>query len=129
VPAFITFADAQALAASVLRDALDCGVYSQLPKAPTYPVVTVKRIGGVPTERHALDRARLQVDVWGRNQTEAFDVAAQARVVLMGMAGQKYTTPIAGFVSDVVDDLGLFWLPDPETKRDRYIFGVGVTIT
>lgn len=124
---FNSFPNAEGLASSVLRAALDCGVYSSIPaKNPQYPLVTVKRIGGVPAVRERLDMANLQVDVWGNSKKDALDIAQQARVVLMGMAGQTYSTPLPGFISDVRDSLGLAWLPDQESGRDRYVFGVNV---
>jgi hypothetical protein len=123
---FVTFPDAQLWAADVLNAALAAGVYSSLPNAPTFPMVVVQRIGGVPTERHALDRARLQVSVWGRNLTEAQSLAQQARQALHAAEGNR--TGFA-FVTAVEDDLGLAFLRDPETGRDRYIFGVVVTLT
>jgi hypothetical protein len=124
------FPDAEALAGAVLRGDLACGVYSSIPKSPTFPLVTVFRIGGTPEERHRLDFASLQIDVWGTSKTEARDIAAEARSLLHGMEGQTYTLvggdPDDAAVTGVSDTLGLTWLPDPETYRDRYIFGVGL---
>lgn len=119
------FPDAEALASHAIRSTVTGSrVYSSLPKNPTYPLVTVHRIGGVPAERHRLDAARIQVDVWGNSKSEAFDLAQQARVALHAMEATTYTTPVAGYVTGVADDLGLIWLPDPVTARDRYVFGV-----
>jgi hypothetical protein len=44
----------------------------------------------------------------------------------MAMEGNSYTDPVAATVTAVDDDLGLTWLPDEVTNRDRYIFGVSV---
>jgi len=126
VPSYNGFPNIEAMAGAVMRAALTCGVYSSIPKTPTWPLVTYKRIGGVPAIRQRLDRARIQVDVWGTSQTVAFNLATLARVALLGMEGQTYSSPVAGFVSAVDDDLGLIWLPDPVTARDRYIFGVSI---
>lgn len=124
------FPDAEALAGAVLRSELACGVYSSIPRNPTYPLVTLKRIGGIPAERHRLDFASIQVDVWGTSKTEARDIAAEARAALYGMEGTSYALadnwPDDAVVSGVSDTLGLTWLPDQETSRDRYVFGVGL---
>lgn len=124
---FETFPDAEALVATELRDAAISagGVFSSIPKAPTFPLITVKRIGGLPLERHAFDRARIQIDVWGTTKSEAFDIATAARLVCHRMETQAFT---GAFVAGVVDDLGLTWQPDPLTSRDRYIFGVAVIL-
>ncbi len=124
------FPDVEALAGAVVRTvvtAISNRCYSSLPKTPTYPLVLVKRIGGVPKERHRLDRPRLQIEAWGTTKSEAYDIAQAARVALHGMEGQTYTTPVNGFIASVRDDLGLTWSPDPVTNKDRYIFGVSLT--
>lgn len=124
------FPDSEALAGAVLRDLLDCGVYSSVPRTPSYPLVTISRVGGIPVEYHRLDFASLQIDVWGTSKTEARDIAAEARAALFGMEGQSYSMaddwPDDAVVTGVSDTLGLTWLPDPETNRDRYVFGVGL---
>lgn len=130
MPAVDVFPNVEAIVGEVLRDAnisgLSTRVYSGVPKTPTYPLITVKRIGGVPVERHRLDRARIQIDVWGENKGQALTIASTARSVLIGIEGQSFTDPVVGTVTAVDDDLGLTWLPDPVTDRDRYIFGVSV---
>lgn len=126
------FPDAEAVVSIALRTAplisgLDSRVYSSVPKDPTYPLCTVKRIGGIPRERHALDRAEIQVDVWGNGKGGAADVAALARVKIHELEGTTLThadLPNPVFITAVQDTLGLMWLPDVETARDRYIFGV-----
>ena len=126
---FEPFPDAEALVSQGLRDAaivgLDERVYSSIPKSPTFPLVTVQRIGGLPLERHAYDRARIQVDVWGQTKTEAYYIAQAARVAIHRM---ENTAPTGAVISGVLDDLGLTWQPDPRTARDRYLFGVAVIL-
>lgn len=124
---YSTFPDAEAIAGKALRDAditgLSTRVYSSLPKEPTYPLAIVKRIGGVPAERHQLDKASLQIEVWGGPKADIHDISQDARVVLHELEGTTVSDPNA-FVAAVEDTLGLAWLPDPVTNRDRYIFGV-----
>jgi hypothetical protein len=122
------FPDIEALCAEQVRETLSARVYSSIPRDPVYPLITVKRIGGVPAVRERLDSARLQLDVWGTSKSEARDLADQARVVLHGMESKVYSVTggdaVNAVVTGVVDNLGLTWLPDPVTDRDRYIFGV-----
>lgn len=132
-----TFPDAEAVVSWVLREAdiegLGDRVYSSIPNTPTYPLIVVRRIGGVPAEIHHLDRARIQIDVWGEPATggkgQAHDIAADARVAVLEAEGQRIASPpapIGAFVTSVEDDLGLMFQPDPNTGRDRYLFGVSV---
>lgn len=120
------FPDAEAIVRTGLADALACGVYSSVPKSPSYPLVTVQRVGGLPAERHRLDSARIQIDVWGTSKSEAQDIAQQARTAVHQMEGSGFTDPVTGFITGVEDSLGLAFLPDPETARDRYTFGLTV---
>lgn len=129
---FETFPDAEAACGYAMRLAgvASARVYSSVPHTPTYPLVTFSRVGGVPRERHRLDRARIQVTAWGNTKSEAFDVANAARIALHRMEGTTLSTgsgaPVNAFVTGVEDDLGMFWSPDEETARDRYVFGVAV---
>lgn len=120
--------DMEAVAAVALRSASITGVgtrvYSSIPRDPTYPLITVSRIGGIPAVREALDTANIQIDVWGGTKSEAHDIAARARVVLLTLAGTLITSPVRAWISAVEDSLGLTWQPDAVTGRDRYIFGV-----
>lgn len=122
--------DMEAVCAVTLRTAAISGlgtrVYSSIPRDPTYPLITVSRIGGLPSVREYLDAANIQIDVWGGTKSEAHDIAARARVVLLTLAGTSVTTPVAAWISAVEDSLGLSWQPDPLTGRDRYLFGVTV---
>lgn len=112
----------------VLRTAGICGgrVYSSIPKDPTYPLATVIRIGGIPAEKHWLDTASLQIEVWGNNKAEARDAADAARIAIHTAEGTTLPAQ-GGFISGVQDSLGLTFIPDPTTLRDRYLFGVVVT--
>lgn len=125
---FKEFPDCEAIAAAALRAAAIAGVgsrvYSSVPKEPAFPLIVVRRIGGAPAVREYMDAANLQVDVWGDSKSGARDAAARARVVLLELEGTSVSSPVAAWVSAVEDSLGLTWQPDPETGRDRYLFGV-----
>lgn len=101
-------------------------VYSKVPASPQFPLVSVQRIGGIPAVREYLDAANLQIDVWGNSKSEADDLATAARIALLGMEGKVVQVPNGGqgWVSGVADSLGLTWLPDDETGRDRYLFSM-----
>jgi len=130
------FPDSEALVGAALREASIAVIgdrwYSSIPKTPTYPVGTYHRFGGIPTNRLRLDFSRIQIDVWGTSKSEARDIAAEARAVVHAMEGESFTItggwPDDAFVTAVADDLGLLWLPDPDTARDRYTFGVALTL-
>ena len=122
-----SFPDTEAMCARAMRDAGICGgrVYSSVPRNPTYPLATVKRLGGIPAVERALDSARIQVDIWGNNKSEARLACDASRVALHNMEGTIFLNE-RGFVSGVEDELGMIFVPDPETARDRYIIGVRV---
>ncbi len=94
---------------------------TDLPTAPTYPLLTVNRIGGIPVDR-VLDVARLQVDAWGASRASAGDYARSARAALLAMPDSVPR------VTAVLDDLGLSWQPDTVVTppRPRFLFGVAV---
>lgn len=125
---FKEFPDAEAVAAAWLRASALAEVgsrwYSSIPASPTWPLGVVKRIGGTPAVRRYLDAASLQVEVYGENQAQARRIAAAARVALHRLEGQTVSSPVAAFVSGVEDSLGLLRQTDPDTARDRYLFGV-----
>jgi len=132
---FPVFPDAEAVVSGWLRSHvtdLNLRVYSSIPKKPTYPLATVWRIGGTPVIRQYLDCARIDVSIWGGaggdvipvSKSEIADIAAECRATLMDLEGEIVHDPVDAFVSGVDDALGLTWLPDPVTGRDRYIFSV-----
>lgn len=125
------FPDSEAFVAWAIRSAAIAGlngVYSSLPKNPDYPVVVVGRIGGPPIERHRLDSPSLQIDVWGGDQATTHDIAQEARVAVHSLEGGTYgiadDCPVSIVVASVEDSLGLTFMPDPTSGRDRYIFGL-----
>ena len=116
------FPNSEALVGVVLRKAMTCGVYSAIPKKdPVFPLITIHRAGGVPVHKKRLDNPTLQIDAWGSNKTNAYTTAATARQQIFLMEGQMYDD---AFVTSVDDVMGLTWLPDPDTGRDRYLFSV-----
>lgn len=128
MPAFKVLADAEAVAAVAIRNAaisgLDDRVYSSIPATPTYPLVVVRRIGGLPVVRQVLDGAIIEVAVWGQSKSQAHDIAQLARIELLELEGQQITSPVDAFVTAVDDAQGMTWDPDRSTGKDRYTFAV-----
>lgn len=124
----------QWLAGHALMSALvDGRVSTDSPANPTYPYLTVARIGGIPAVRFRLDTARVQVAGWGANRSSASRVARTARSVLHELEGEVVAyaedgEAVRAVVTAVTDDLGLGWQPDtirtPPTPR--FIFGVAI---
>lgn len=123
--AYSRFPDVEAMANKALRTANVCGgrVYSSIPRTPTWPLVVVQRLGGSAAIERRLDQARIQVDVYGENKSQARAEADKARLALHAAEGIAFTTEM-GFITGVLDESGLTWMPDPVTNRDRYTFGV-----
>lgn len=122
---YARFPDIEAIVGKALRDAGVCGgrVYSSIPRSPVWPLIVVQRLGGSPSEPRALDRARIQADVYGNTKSEARAEADSARLVLHNAEGTIFPLE-AGYITGVEDESGLTFLPDPVTNRDRYTFGV-----
>jgi hypothetical protein len=132
MPGFSALPDAEAVVGWWLRSkSVASGrVYSSIPTTPTFPLIVVERVGGSPAVRERLDRARIQLSIWGNSKSEARDLADAARLALLDLEGQSVLisngAPVNAFVTAVEDDLSLFWSPDPVSDRDRYIFGVAI---
>jgi hypothetical protein len=123
-----TFVDAERYVGEALRAAstgAGTRVYSSIPKSPTWPLITLQRIGGMPVDKHRVDRASIQIAVWADTKSAAHDIAQEARVAILRMEG---TTPNGAVIAGVTDQLGMTWQPDPVTQRDRYIFGMMLVI-
>jgi len=129
----LTHPDLEAVVSQTLRDA-NIRAYSSLPKTPQFPLIVVKRVGGTPPVRQYLDAANIQLDVWGSAPDDPApvpkstiqDLAQQARVLILKLEGKMVYGPVQAFITGVDDALGISWLPDPLTGRERYLFGMWV---
>lgn len=100
---------------------------------PTFPLVTVQRVGGgLDTGEAPIDQALLQVDVWGRLDTNGHPMWAE----LMGVVNavrSALTVPIGRTAaSNSVDifgaqESGLVRLVDQANGRPRYSLTVQVS--
>ena len=131
---YVGFPDAEVLARFIIIEAnASSRVYSSLPaKNPVFPLITLHRNGGVPTDRHFLDRARILVNSWGATKGEARALADAARLAIHEAEGNLYLIeggdPVDAVLNGVEDIVGINWQPDPVTQRDRYIFEVALTL-
>ncbi len=130
MPTYDPFPDAEHLAVQILRTSTEWGSFSpsigtKLPNEPVWTsgVITVHRAGGVPAERHRLDRANVQVDVWHETKQSAHDIAQLARAIIHRAEGSKFATPACA-LTGVDDAIGLSWLFDDLNMKPRYLFGV-----
>jgi hypothetical protein len=98
-------------------------------------VIVVARIGGIPVERHRVDTAMIQLDVWADTKSKASGIARRARQILHAAEGQTFTlgsdeddTNVDVVLTGTQDTLGLAWIFDPINIKPRYTFGVALTL-
>lgn len=126
---YLVMPDLEAVVRKKLADA-GYSAYSSVPNSPVWPIMVIHRAGGSPAVRQYLDMGRIQVDVWGGAKgdttsvpkSQIHDLAQQARVKILELEGTKVTVPVGAWISAVDDSVGITWLPDPDTGRDRYFF-------
>ena len=128
-PLVETLPDVEAAVGVILR-AGGLRSYSSIPGKGQYPLTVVVRAGGTPAERHALDAPRIQVEAWGdeaNTKSEVFDLSREAWRLILEAEGE--TVEAAGErvqITGIVPEIGPQWLPDPPTKRPRYLFSLRV---
>jgi hypothetical protein len=106
------------------------GIHAEFPLEPTYPLLVVARIGGVPVDPRWVDAATLQIDAYGDTKQEAHDTAATAIARLLDLndtAGIIDTGDVSGIVTGVHVNSALPWLPDETREQPRYLATVTVT--
>jgi hypothetical protein len=121
--------DVELLAVTAVRlnpawQALDAGVFTEIPASPAYPLITIIRIGGAPVIRGWHDRARLQLDAYAEDKHTARLVAATAQAALH--AAEATSIPDHGVIGAVSTVTGPRWLPDPTTRQARYVLDMTV---
>jgi len=124
------FPDLKAVAIQVLLTAHvnDTRVYSSLPSdagsgSRPWPIVVVRRLGGLPVNDRWLDRGNLQIETWGNNQKECFDIFNASRNALFDSVS---TTVSNCVITNARVILGPQDIPDPSTGRDRVVGGVAL---
>jgi hypothetical protein len=104
--------------------------YTKLPQSPTWPLVTVGRIGGIAHWPPWVDPARLLFKAWGDSSVNAESttrtIAATVQAALQELPGVHDL----GVVTGVVEDGGLQRLPDPTytPAREVQLFSATVVL-
>lgn len=121
------FPDAEAVVVNILK-AASYPVASAIPAHPTYPLVIVKRVGGLPVEKHHADNPNIQIEVWGTDKAEAHDLAQATRATIHDAEG-TLVSELSAYIAGVEDTLGMSWSPDPVSQRARFVYAVGLYLT
>ena len=80
--------DAEMVAVTLLREALDVPVYINPPRDIPGTYVRITRLGGV--QRNIVtDSALIGVNCYSRNRSKAAELANKTRLILRGSAGTK----------------------------------------
>lgn len=136
----MTLVDAEALTSYYLLNQSEVQtfaarrVYTEIPKNPTWPLVRVTRIGGAPKISRPLylDKAHLQLEVFGGPKATAFDLSCVCLDELSKLPVEAAVQPL-GIVTAVGFGPINAWMPDesvPTEKgkaRPRYISDVFVS--
>ena len=123
--------DAERLVADHLRAdtavaaAVGTRVSTELPKQPTFPAVTLTRVGGVPSVPGYLDGPRLELAAWGTTKGQAQSLARSVEAAMLTLVGAH----ALGVVTLVIESgEGLRWDPDdtfdPDQPRYQMVFDV-----
>ena len=98
----------------------DCAV-TELNPGATLPKIRITLSGGSPVVRGWLWTFRFNVEAWGSSKEEAFDLVTEAASVLENAYDGSQIN--LGVVSNLTQETGLTWSPDPATNTARYIVG------
>ncbi len=114
--------DIKALAIWHLDDAGIAGgrVHGKFPTNPTYPLLRVRRIGGVPPDSRWLDGATLQLDSWAVTEGASQDLAAAAVASLQDAVGAIDTGQVTGVITGVEVTQGVREFPDEVRDKERH---------
>ena len=87
-------------------------ITTALPPQPTYPCVTVTRMGGSPLVWQRIDEPDFQVEVWGGSRFECSTLARTVRACIMSI---RNDTVSAGVLVSAGEQVGMQWMPDDVT--------------
>jgi hypothetical protein len=79
------------------------------PPKPTYPLVTVMRIGGTATAWQQIDEPALQIDVIGGSRYQCQQIARTIRACILAIRNDTVTE---GVLVSGTEEVGPQWLPD-----------------
>ena len=110
--------DAEMVAVTLLREALDVPVYITPPKHIPGTYVRITRLGGV--QRNIVtDSALIGVNCYSRHRSKAAELANKTRLILMDSAGTKVNNAGIRFWREVSGPVNY---PQPDVDRVRYQF-------
>lgn len=101
-------------------------VSTEIPAGATLPRVRISLSGGIPTVQGWLQAPRINIEAWGNNKEEAFDLINAISLTLMTY--ENGTQVNEGTITGIRQDTGLAWSPDPDTKTARYLLGFTIYI-
>ena len=110
--------DAEMVAVTLLREALDVPVYINPPKNVPGTYVRITRLGGV--QRNIVtDSALIGVNCYSRRRSKAAELANKTRLILRDSAGTKVNDAGIRFWQEVSGPVNY---PQPDVDRVRYQF-------
>lgn len=125
------FPDSEAVAATWLRSRPELAGIQVSTDLRGYTAgqrrIVITRVGGVPSLAIRVDNPRLDVDVFGTDKADAHDLAQLARALLHELPTGDHTA-LDAVVANVADDVGLQWLPDPDTQAARYVLTLRLAV-
>jgi hypothetical protein len=122
------FPDSEAVAVLWVRAAVEATVTTDLNGWQAGQArVVITRIGGVPSIAYRVDNPRLDVDCYAADKAAAHDLAQLVRARLHELPTGDHTA-FGAVVAHVRDDVGLQFLPDPDTRAPRYLFSVALAV-
>lgn len=127
-PADVLFPDVELLVTEHLTEQLGSavkGVSTTVPNPFPQPWVLVERIGGYWATLFFLERARIQTSCYAADKTTAQQIAQQVRLALNQLPDVPRSDAV---VTQVIDDLGITWQPDPvgSPPYHRYLLGFSI---
>lgn len=84
-------------------------ITTTLPTEPTYPVILVKRIGGLAKAWQQIDEPALQVEVVGGSRYQCQQIARTVRACLLAIFNDTVTEAVLASASE---EVGIQWIPD-----------------
>lgn len=110
-----------------------CGtrVGTRIPADPTWPLVTLERVGGTTIRTEHIDRAQIQYAAWADlddadGEATCSVLARTVQAALHEMSGVDLSPD--GVICDIADVLSPFQLPDTESEpaRPRWLGQVAI---
>ena len=90
----------------------------------------INRVGGVPNIEQWLDNPRLQVRVYANRNPNQRNAARAGAALIQAWLHQLRVDSVRpeGVVTDCRDNIGLQWLPDPDTGRPGFMFELELSV-